>query len=325
MSKSKLNIELPIRYVQQYSLNISDSSNPELSEGNSEDKSKGNSEGSSDESSIYNSTICDYPVLMSGLLSNRKETISKIFKFLNNNLSLINFRHTNNILYITGFNHDESIVTKIEINLKTVLKYYNLIENLNYTIYNFNSFNCYDCDLTNNNIGFEIIDNEIILYTLNNITYFANKKEWLNKRFTYADFLPTVIPIQKNNPDNNDIIFSKLKHYPHNKITTLFKLSNQHINQLCHLVSTNIDVFTTLKYNKSRLYFNDYYFKNLISKPIEVFTQKSKIDVETNLLKNLLEVINNEKNSETYIEFSNNYLSVTLDDVMIKFKTEIYL
>lgn len=317
IGKSKLNIELPIHYEQRYSLNISNSSDSELSDRNS----KRNSDGSS----VYSSNLYDYPILMSGLLVNRKETISKIFKFLNNNISLINFRHINNILYITGFNRDESVVTKIEIDLKTVLKYYNLTENLNYTIYNSNSFNVCDCDLTNNNIGFEIIEDEILLYSLNSIVYFANKKEWLNKRFTYAEFFQDVIPIQKNNPDNNDIIFSKLKHYPHTKITTLFKLSNQHINQLCHLISINDDVFTTLKYNKSRLYFNDYYFKNLISKPIDVFTQKSEIEIETNLLKNLFEIINNEKNSETYIEFSNNFLSITLDDVMIKFKTEIYL
>lgn len=320
IGKSKLGIELPIRYVQPYSLNISNSS-----ESSNSVLSDGSSERNSDGSSVYNSNLYDYPVLMSGLLANRKETISKIFNFLNHNISLINFRHSNNILYITGFNHDESVVSKIEIDLKTVLKYYNLTEDLNYTIYNLDTFSGYNLDLVNNNVGFEIIDCEILLYTLNSITYFANKKEWLKKRFTYADFLPDVIPIQKNYPDNNDVVFSKLKHYPRNKITTLFKLSNQHINQLCHLVSTNNDVFTTLKYNKFKLYFNDYYFKNLISKPIELFTQKNEIEVETNLLKNLLEVINNESNSETYIEFSNNYLSVTLDDVMIKFKTEIYL
>lgn len=320
IGKSKLNIELPIHYEQRYSLNISNSSDSVLSDGSSER----NSEGNSDVSSECSLNLYDYPILMNGLLTNRKETINKIFKFLNNNISLINFRHVNDVLYITGFNHDESIVTKIEIDLKTVLKYYHLTENLNYTIYNIDSFNGYNCDLMNNNIGFEIIDNEIMLYSLNNITYFANKKEWLNKRFTYADFFQGVIPIQKNDPDN-DIISSKLKHYPHTKITTLFKLSNQHINQLCHLISINDDVFTTLKYNKSKLYFNDYYFKNLISKPIDVFTQKSEIEIETNLLKNLIEIINNEKNSETYIEFSNKFLSVTLEDVMIKFKTEIYL
>ena len=316
-NRSKLNIELPIHYEEQCGFDISNSEDFILTD----DSSHSNSEKFSKNNSYSNESA----FLMSGLLVNRKETINKIFKFLSSNISLINFNHINNVLHITGFNHDESIVVKIEINLKTVLRYYNLTENLNYTIYNHIPLCDYKCDLLNNNIGFDLTDSEIFLYLFNSSMYFADKNDWLNRRFTCADFFEDTIQIQKHNPKHIDIIYSKLKHYPTNKITTLFKLTNQHINQLYHLISINNDMFTTLKYNKSKLYFNEYSFKNQVSKPIDAFTQKNEIEIETNLLKNLIEIINNEKNSETYIEFSNKFLSVTLEDVMIKFKTEIYL
>lgn len=261
--------------------------------------------------------------LMAGLLVNRKNTLNKIFEHLLNNSVSINITHNADKLLISAFDINDVVVNKIEIDLKWVLKYYTSTQDLSYTI---NSEELSDLRvITDSNIGFNITQNEIEIYFVNKTVKFDSYDDWYNKHYKCLNGFTQKIPINLSYTQYNEMIKHKLNNFKIDDKCVVFKFSNQHINQLHHFAATELNEFIEFKYTKSKLYYRDYNFKNLNSTMLDVFSQKKEIEISTHLFRDLINIINNENNSETLILFSESYLCITLLDQVIDFKCIVYL
>lgn len=261
--------------------------------------------------------------LMAGLLVNRKNTLNKIFEHLLNNSVSINITHNADKLLISAFDINDVVVNKIEIDLKWVLKYYTSTQDLSYTI---NSEELSDLRvITDSNIGFNITQNEIEIYFVNKNVKFDSYDDWYNKHYKCLNGFTQKIPINLSYTQYNEMIKHKLNNFKIDDKCVVFKFSNQHINQLYHFAVTELSEFIEFKYTKTKLYYKDYNFKNLNSTMLDVFSQKKEIEISTHLFRDLINIINNENNSETLILFSESYLCITLLDQVIDFKCIVYL
>lgn len=261
--------------------------------------------------------------LMAGLLVNRKNTLNKIFEHLLNNSISINITHNADKLLISGFDINDVVVNKIEIDLKHILKYYTSTQDLSYTISS-EEF-CDLCVITDSNIGFNITQNEIEIYFVNKDVKFDSYDDWYDKHYKCLNGFTQKIPINLSYTQYNEMIKHKLNNFKIDDKCVVFKISNQHINQLYHFTTTELNEFIEFKYTKSKLYYKDYNFKNLNSTLLDVFSPKKEIEINTLLFRDLINIINNENNSETLIVFSESYLCVTLLDQAIDFKCIVYL
>lgn len=261
--------------------------------------------------------------LMAGLLVNRKNTLNKIFEHLLNNSISINITHNDDKLLISAFDINDVVVNKIEIDLKCVLKYYTSPQDLSYTINSEELSNLRV--ITDSNIGFNITQNEIDIYFVNKNVKFDSYDEWYNKHYKCLNMFTQKIPINITYNQYNEMIKHKLNNYKIDDKCLIFKFSRQHINQLYHFASIEIDDFFKFKYTKTKLYYKDYSFKNLNSTLLDIFSPKKEIEINTTLFKNLLNIINNENCSEINLLLFDDYLCVTLLDQVIDFKCIVYL
>lgn len=261
--------------------------------------------------------------LMAGLLVNRKNTLNKIFEHLLDNSISINITHNDDKLLISAFDINDVVVNKIEIDLKGVLKYYTSPQDLSYTINSEELSNLRV--ITDNNIGFNITQNEIEIYFVNKNVKFDSYDDWYNKHYKCLNMFTQKILINLSYTQYNEMIKHKLNNFKIDDRCVVFKISNQHINQLYHFITTELNEFIEFKYTRSKLYYKDYNFKNLNSTMLDMFSQKKEMEISTHLFKDLINIINNENNSETLILFSDSYLCVTLLDKVIDFKCIVYL
>lgn len=261
--------------------------------------------------------------LMSGLLVNRKNTLNKIFEHLLNNSISINITHNDDKLLISAFDINDVVVNKIEIDLKGVLKYYTSPQDLSYTINSEELSNLRV--ITDNNIGFNITQNEIEIYFVNKNVKFDSYDDWYNKHYKCLNMFTQKILINLSYTQYNEMIKHKLNNFKIDDRCVVFKISNQHINQLYHFTTTELNEFIEFKYTRSKLYYKDYNFKNLNSTMLDMFSQKKEMEISTHLFRDLINIINNENNSETLIMISDSYLCVTLLDKVIDFKCIVYL
>lgn len=263
--------------------------------------------------------------LMCGLLTNRKETINKIFNHLIHNSSTINVKHHNNKLIITSFNINDTITNNIEIELQSILKYYIPTHDFSYNI-STNLLTNYEYNINENNIGFNITENNISIYQLNNNEYFENIDSWLEKHNKKIKNPNYKIQITLSSNYGNELYKNRFNEYINkNNNPILFQLSNQSLNQLYHFIALDKNELINLKYSKQKLYYNSYSFKNENKSKFEFFPNKYEIKINNSILKNIITIINNEDNSKKIILFYENSIGFWLLDNDIIFKCYIDL
>ena len=301
IGKSKLNIELPIKV-----------------ESNSSSKSYLTLSSDSSESE-YTGT------LMYGLLTTRKETIDKIFRHLSHNSIMINFKHYNDKLFITSFDKNETILSSVEINLKYILKYYIPTFDFSYNI-STNLLQEYSCNFFKNHIGFSITNSDILFYPIDTNMYFENVDKWLEFHDKNIKEFHFKIPISLSSDYGNELYRNKLIEISNrNNTPIVFQLSNQNINQLYHFITSDKNEFIELKYTKQKLYYKEYAFKNENNNKFELFPNKHGIDINKLVLMDVINIINNEDNSEKILLFYENSLGIWLIDEIFRFKCTIEL
>lgn len=289
---------------------------------------------SSSPSVLTNSTspfdiLSDSPIsetkesLMAGFLIERMDTLNKIFKHLLTISTALNITHDVDKLLISAFDFDDVVVNKIKIDLKGILKYYTSTRYMSYTINTEELSNlCIDSE---NNIGFNISQNEIEIYLVNKKVRFDSYDDWYDKHCKCLNKFTKKIPINISYSQYNEMIKHKLNNFKIDDKCVIFKFSNQHINQLYHFAVTESNEFFEFKYTKTKLYYKDYGFKNLNSTLLDIFSPKKEIEINTTLFKNLMNIINNEHHSEIILLLSDDYLCVTLFDQTINFECIVYL
>ena len=80
-----------------------------------------------------------------------------------------------------------------------------------------------------------------------------------------------------------------------------------------------------MKYTKQKLYYKEYTFKNENNNKFELFSNKHEIDINKLVLIDVINIINNEDNSEKIILFYENSLGIWLIDEIFRFKCTIEL